>query len=183
MSSSEWRYWILPATAVIAGPAFSHDYLSIDQAQSIIFPKANTFSKKSVTLSEEQRDQIKELSGVRQRSDQQQIWRVSEKEQFLGWFLVDDVVGKHEFITYAVGISPEGRVLGVEILSYRETHGGEVRQEEWRKNFVGKVLTDKFKLDVDVPNISGATLSCRNINDGVKRLLSLHKVVLMNEKL
>ena len=56
-----------------------------------------------------------------------------------------------------------------------------MREAAWRKNFKGKTLDDKFKLDVDVPNISGATLSSRNVTDGVKRLLALQKVVLMNE--
>ena len=55
-------------------------------------------------------------------------------------------------------------------------------QEEWRDHFKGKTLDDKFKLDVDVPNISGATLSCRNVTDGIKRLLALQKVVLRDER-
>ncbi|MCB1687912.1 MAG: FMN-binding protein [Halioglobus sp.] len=33
----------------------------------------------------------------------------------------------------------------------------------------------------DIPNISGATLSCRNVVDGVRRLLVLHDLVLKNE--
>ena len=88
------------------------------------------------------------------------------------------MIGKHEFITYATAISPDGHVLGIEILSYRETHGGQVREATWRKQFVGKTLSDPFKLDQDVSNISGATLSCRNVMDGVKRLLAIHKLFL-----
>jgi Na+-transporting NADH:ubiquinone oxidoreductase subunit NqrC len=63
-------------------------------------------------------------------------------------------------------------------MSYRETHGGQVRDAAWRKSLVGKTLADPFKLDQDVPNISGATLSCRNVMDGVKRLLAIHKLFL-----
>ena len=61
-------------------------------------------------------------------------------------------------------------------MTYRETHGGEVREASWRKSFKGKKLSDPFKLDVDVPNITGATLSSRNILDGVKRVLVLLQV-------
>jgi len=42
------------------------------------------------------------------------------------------VIGKHELITYAVGIGSDGAVRGVEILDYRETRGGEVRDPRWR---------------------------------------------------
>lgn len=92
--------------------------------------------------------------------------------------IVDEVIGKHEFITYATGISPNGQVLGVEILSYRESKGGQVREASWRNLFRGKTVRDRFRLNQDIPNISGATLSCRNITDGVKRLLAIHAVAL-----
>ena len=94
------------------------------------------------------------------------------------WFIVDDVIGKHEFITYATAIAPDGKVLGLEVMSYRETHGGQIRDAGWRQHFVGKTLASPFKLDEDVPNISGATLSSRNVLDGVKRLLVIHKLFL-----
>jgi hypothetical protein len=35
-----------------------------------------------------------------------------------------------------------------------------------------------LKLDSDIKNISGATLSCRHITDGVKRLLSFYEIAL-----
>ena len=50
---------------------------------------------------------------------------------------------------------------------------------DWRALFKGKTLSDQFRLNRDIPNISGATLSCRNVTDGVKRLLALQKVALM----
>jgi Na+-translocating ferredoxin:NAD+ oxidoreductase RnfG subunit len=97
-----------------------------------------------------------------------------------GWFLMDEVVGKHEFITYAVGLDAQGAVKQVEVMDYRETHGGQVRQEAWRAQFVGKQHGAVLKLDDDIQNISGATLSCRHITDGVKRLLATYDVVLRN---
>jgi Na+-translocating ferredoxin:NAD+ oxidoreductase RnfG subunit len=88
------------------------------------------------------------------------------------------VVGKHEFITYAAAISPQGKVLGIEVLIYRETYGYQVRDASWRNQFKGKTLQDAFKLDADVTNVTGATLSCRNVMNGVKRLLALQRVAL-----
>ena len=73
---------------------------------------------------------------------------------------------------------PAGSVLGVEIISYRETHGGQIRDASWRAEFTGKTLADALRLGKDIPNISGATLSCRNVLDGVKRLLVIHDMVL-----
>ncbi|ANQ85539.1 FMN-binding protein [Azoarcus olearius] len=179
--ASYWAHYLVPVAVAVAAPlAQANDFLTIPQAQQALFPAARTFAERPLALSDDQRSAIANAAGVRQRWDVQKIWRAEKDGQLLGWFVVDDVVGKHEFITYAAALSPDGRVLGIEVLSYRETHGGQIREAEWRKHFVGKKLGDTFKLDEDVPNISGATLSCRNVLDGVKRLLVIQKLYLPN---
>lgn len=177
MKARDWSLFLLPGVA-LASPAFAVDYLSTVQAQTLLFPAAKDFVEQPLKFNDEQRERIKSASGLRQRWDEQKVWRVERDGALQGWMLVDEVIGKHEFITYAAAISPDGHVLGVEIMSYRETHGGQVRDAAWRKSLVGKTLADPFKLDQDVPNISGATLSCRNVMDGVKRLLAIHKLFL-----
>ncbi|HEY8941210.1 MAG TPA: FMN-binding protein [Cellvibrio sp.] len=166
------------APAMVVSNAHAEDYLTIAQAQKLLFPDAKIFLDAAIHLTDEQRDHIKKIAGVRQRTEVQQNWRAEQDGKLLGYFLVDEVIGKHEFITYATAISPDGKVIGIEILSYRETHGGQIRKPEWRANFNGKTLDDQFKLNKDIPNISGATLSCRNVTDGVKRLLAIHKIAL-----
>jgi Na+-translocating ferredoxin:NAD+ oxidoreductase RnfG subunit len=44
--------------------------------------------------------------------------------------------------------------------------------------FAGKTAADPLRLDGDIKNISGATLSCRHITDAVKRLLATYEVAL-----
>lgn len=172
-----WSLFLLP-TAALAAPAHGAGFMSVAQMQTMLFPGAKTFVEQPLKLDDGQRERIQSLAGVRQRWERQKLWRAERDGMLLGWFIVDDVIGKHEFITYAAAISRDGKVLGIDILSYLETHGGQVREAAWRKNFIGKSLADRFKLDEDVPNISGATLSCRNVLDGVKRLLVIHQLYL-----
>ena len=182
MNANQWVAMVSLPLAVIVAPAFAADYLTAAEAQQLLFPEVTEFVSTPVTLSAEHKKIIKQRSGLRQRWDEQAVWRVERDGEFAGWFIVDNVIGKHEFITYGVGLSPDGEVVGIEIMSYRETHGDQVREAEWREHFVGKTLGDQFKLDKDVPNISGATLSSRNLLDGVKRLLVLQQVVLGDER-
>ena len=93
-------------------------------------------------------------------------------EAVLGRVIVDSVLGKFEQIDYAVALDAAGRVLAVEILTYREGHGAEVRLPAWRNQFVGKSATDALRIGSDIANISGATLSCTHITDGVHRLVA-----------
>jgi len=178
---NNWLIVMALPMVVMAVPGFAMEYLAIEQAQQLIFSDGDVFVEHLVKLSDADKDQIKAISGKKQRWDEQRIWRVQKQEQHLGWFIVDNVVGKHEFITYGVGISPTGHVVGVEVMTYRETHGDEVREQAWREHFTNKTVNDAFKLNDDIPNITGATLSARNLTDGVKRLLALHQAVLSDE--
>ncbi|WP_298294080.1 FMN-binding protein [Thiomonas sp.] len=173
-------YAFLPVAAFVAAPVGATQYLTVEQAQKALFPEAERFVAAPVQLTAAQKAQIEEQSGLKQRWDKQDVWRAEKAGKLLGWVVVDDVVGKHEFIHYAAGLLPEGRVRGVEVLIFRETYGDQIRQPEWRRTLAGKTLADPFKLDQDVPNISGATLSCRNVMNGVKRLLVLQRVALQS---
>lgn len=164
-------YLVILSLAVIAPAALATDYYTVDQVQHTLFPQATGFTDSSLRFSKAQRKAIKREAKTRQRSDTQQVWRAMKDGQLLGWVFLDDVIGKHEFITYALAVSPEGTVQGLEVVSYRETHGDEVRAADWRGQFTNRSLADKLKLGKDIDNISGATLSCRNLTDGVRRLL------------
>jgi hypothetical protein len=170
---SDFLFVALPAAAIIAPSAFAVQYLDLAQAQQAIFP-GKSFTSASVKLTPDQRKTIEQMSRVRVLKDEQQVWRVSGG----GWFIIDEVIGKHEFITYAVGLNADGSVKQVEVMTYRETYGYEIRNEKWRSQFTGKTNRSSLKLDDDIKNISGATLSCRHITDGVKRLLAFYEVAL-----
>lgn len=168
----------IPAMMVMVSPAEAAQYLNVAQAQKLIFPEADNFVQANVNLDKDTKAKIKKLAGVQQRWDTQEVWRAEKGGKLLGFVIIDAVVGKHEFITYAAGLTPNGQVKGVEIMIFKETRGDEVRRANWRQTLVGKTLNDAFVLNKDVPNISGATLSCRNVMSGVKRLLALQSLAL-----
>lgn len=172
---------MMPAAIMVAAPAFANEYLTVAQAQKVLFPDADRFVEAPLLLTDKLRDEIEDKAGVSQRWKKQDVWRAEKDGKLIGWFIVDNVIGKHEYITYAAALLPEGKVHGIEIMIYKETRGDQIRDEAWRKLFAGKTLADPFKLDKDIPNISGATLSCRNVMNGVKRLLVLQKLALQSE--
>lgn len=165
-------------TAAVSAPAYAVQYLNVEQAQRVLFPQADRFISRPVRLDDTQRAAVERYSRIRLRADEQPVWRVEKNHEHLGWFVLDEVYGKHEFITYAVALSEDGNVLGVEILDYRETHGGEVRNPAWRRQFAGKGYGDELRLGRTIENISGATLSCKHVTEGVRRILAIHEAAL-----
>ncbi|HTT36347.1 MAG TPA: FMN-binding protein [Burkholderiales bacterium] len=172
--------WLAPAAIVSAAPAYclAAHYMSLEQAQALIFAQAQEFVPAAVTLTPDQIGRIERESGVQVRAPQQQVWQARAAGKLLGWFIVDQVIGKHELITYALGINADGSVRQFQVIEYREQYGYQVRELKWRDQFVGKTVSDPLQVGTDIVNISGATLSCRHVTDGIKRLLAFHQVVL-----
>lgn len=171
----EHRFILLPVAAlVITAPALhATTYLSADQARELMFPGL-ALTHEEVTLTPEQLRAIAQASGVKPFSTRLQVWRGEAGELFI----VDEVLGRHEFITFALGLDASGTVKDVEILQYNESYGDEIRNPAWRAQFVGKQHGATMKLGQDIQNISAATLSCKHVTEGVKRLLATYALVL-----
>jgi Na+-translocating ferredoxin:NAD+ oxidoreductase RnfG subunit len=175
MRTGQWTWLpiICAPVPAIAVPAYAATYLTVEQAQQAIFP-GQKLSPANIKLTSDQAREIERRSDANVRHKEVQLWKASGG----GFFIVDEVVGKHEFITYAVGLNADGTVKQIEILTYRESYGYEVRNADWRAQFVGKNASAPLKLNKDIKNISGATLSCRHIADGVKRVLATYEVAI-----
>ena len=159
-------------------PAFAERYLTADEAQKLCFPQADRFEERVHQFTAEQKKAIEKQAGSPVRLRGQRYWIAHQGTNILGVVVADHVLGKHEIIDYAVAIAPDGQVLQIEILEYRESHGYEIRGAKWRGQFKGKTTKDKFRLNGDIYNISGATISCRSVTDGIKRVLATFELVL-----
>lgn len=151
-------------------------FLSREQAQKILYPSAEKFEEKNLELSANEVNQLSKSTATR-LSSSKITYRIAKKgDAVLGIVFFDHTLGKHELIDYAVAVSPKGEVQGVEILEYRESHGWEIRNPKWRSQFLGKNSRSKLRLHSDVYNISGATISCRAITNGVKQILAIFEL-------
>jgi Na+-translocating ferredoxin:NAD+ oxidoreductase RnfG subunit len=160
--------WLIPVgvgAASVAQIAYATQYLTVEQAQRAAFPQATTF--------ESVRANFDAAALGAPAGWSPQVWQARSGDKVLGWFFADAVIGKSEAIDYALALDANGAVIALEVLQYRESHGSEVRMAPWRRQFLGKTAHDPVVLNEDIKNISGATLSCRHLAEGVHRLLKL----------
>ena len=140
-------------------------YLTIDQAKQVLWGDM-PMEQIPVELTSAQVDAIEDSSDTNVRNEHLNVWKTQDG----GWFIVDQVIGKHENIDIAVALTAGGKVKGIEILTYRETYGSEIKNEAWRAQFYGKDSSEHLELDEQIQNITGATLSCSHVTDGINRL-------------
>lgn len=175
----------LALTACVAtAPAFATQYLSPEQAQKLMFPEADAFRAQPLALDAAQMQKVEALAGLPARSAQWRLAAAYKGDTLLGYVVLDDVVGKFELISYAVGVNLDATVRSVEILAYRESHGSEIRLPAWRRQFAGKTAGKsanggELRIGGGIQNISGATLSCTHVTDGVRRIAAVAQVALV----
>jgi Na+-translocating ferredoxin:NAD+ oxidoreductase RnfG subunit len=164
---------LIPLTAlVVCTPAQALVYLTVEQAQQLMF-QGQTLTAIPLVLSSADISAIERDSGVKIHAGALRSWKADN-----GYFFVDAVIGKHDLITYAVALTADGKIRQTEILEYREAYGGEVRNAHWRAQFTGRQHGDPVTIGRDIQNISGATLSCEHVTDGIRRLLATYAVAI-----
>lgn len=164
------RVVLVPAVAGALAPAslFAADYLSHDQVRAFLFPGART-EQKTLDVHAPWLEALQQKTGPFRGS----LEVAYAGNACQGFLVVDEVIGKFERITFAVGMDARGVITQVEILAYRESHGHEVRMPAWRRQFKGRGASAALKVGQDIANISGATLSCAHVTEGVKRAVLL----------
>jgi hypothetical protein len=158
------------------GEVFAVQFMTVELAQRSSFADADRFEEQSLNLTAEQVAAIAKLAGPQPRHGSLHVWRALRGIEPLGYFFVDEVIGRQDLITYAAGIDPHGKLGTLEVLVYRESHGGEIRNAAWCAQFKGRDLSN-LRFPTDIKNIAGATLSSEHVTQGARRLVALWQVV------
>jgi len=174
-TSSQRAVW-LTASAVMAAsavPAGGEVYLNEGQALAIILGQKAIVRKEQKTLDETLRTKLERSSNLRFPEASYTFFVATQAGQAEKYAIQMNEIGKTEPITFMVGMSPEGKVTEVVIMIFRENRGWEVKEKRFLNQFRGKMLRNSIRVDEDIINYTGATLSSKAVARGVKRALFL----------
>jgi thiamine biosynthesis lipoprotein len=150
-------------------------YLTQDEALKIAIPGADRYRSVRVTLTADQLRQIR--SNLRQPVPTDWTIFVGVKgDAVVGTAAVVEIVGKYQPITFMVGVTSEGTVRDVAVMTYRESIGSEIRQRRVLDQFLGKRADAPLRRSKDLLHISGATMSCDAVALGTKMVLQVAAV-------
>ncbi len=155
-------------------------YFTEKEAVELILKDSATTRKETRLLTPAQKSCVEERIG----------WKFPETsfDFFIGetgdtldkYAVIQNTIGKYRPMTYIVGIDSNIKVSGVEMLVYRESRGAEVRKARFTYQYIGRSSSAPLRLNRDVMNISGATMSVRSLSAGVKRALVLTEELYVN---
>ena len=148
-------------------------FLTEEAAVKLMFPKSERIKKELLRVPMDKKMAIEERIGWKFPEDTFEVYIGETGAQIDGYALIQNTIGKHKPMTYMVGVDNTGHVLNVELLVFREARGSEVRTKRFNVQYEGKTASDPVRINKDIINISGATMSVRSISAGFKRVLVL----------
>ena len=151
-------------------------YFTEEEAAKVMFPDSEKIRRETLVLTPEQKAFVEEVIGWEFPETTFNVFIGETQGNVDGYALIQNTIGKHRPITYMVGVDSTGECLNFEVLVYREARGNEIATKRFNYQYQGKTIGDPIRINRDILNITGATMSVRSASAGVKRVL-----VLVNE--
>lgn len=148
-------------------------FMTEEDAVKIMLAGTERVRKDVIRLSQEKKDAIEQRIGWKFPEESFELYIGETGDRIDGYAMVHNTIGKHKHMTYMVGVDNRGACTDVELLVFREAKGSEVRRKRFNAQYEGKTVSDPIRINKDIINITGATMSVRSISAGVKRVLVL----------
>jgi len=175
--SSAWaeRIWDSELRRYLTEDEMNHAevFMTEEEAVKIMLPKSQHIRKEMLRLSQEKKELVEQRIGWKFPEDSFEVYIGETGDKVDGYAMNHNTIGKHKHMTYMVGVDAKGRCSNVELLVFREAKGSEVGRKRFNSQYEGRTVFDPIRINKDIINISGATMSVRSISAGVKRVLVL----------
>ena len=155
------------------GPQHVIEYLTLDAALNKVFAEADSVWQVDWSPADAQRRRIERRLGWRLADSSFAIHRGVGEGVDLGCAIVGNEIGLYKPITFLVHVDGEGKVSSVQVMVFRESRGGEVRRRRFLTQYAGKSVRSPIRINRDIIGVTGATLSVRAVNAGVKKALAI----------
>jgi len=165
----KWIFAIVVLLFTQIAVAAESVYQSPEDFLSATFP--TTPKPQRLTLSGDLGKDVKNILGHRYKKIRVPYW---QSECRSAWILEE--IGKERYITTGFVINTQG-LEKTKVLIFRESRGWEVKHDYFGQQFVGANLNKKNKLDKNIDNISGATMSVNAVTNLSRMALLLHSHV------
>ena len=106
------------------------------------------------------------------------IWKIVSQDSTKYYAILDNVKGKSLPITFLAIYDNKGNVFDTEIIKYRESYGGEIKNKSWLKQFFRYNDSSNYNVGSTISGISGATISVKSVTKGLQKLsILIHQLI------
>jgi hypothetical protein len=149
------------------------EFMSEEEAVKTMLPNSQRIRKEMIRLTSQKKELIEQRIGWKFPEDSFELYIGETSDKVDGYAVIHHTIGKYKPMTYMVGVDANGSCTDVELLIFRDAKGSEVGRKRFNSQYEGKTVADPVRINKDIINISGATMSVRSMSAGVKRALVL----------
>ena len=148
-------------------------FMSEDDAVKLMLPKSQRIRRELIRLTHEKKELIEVRIGWKFPEESFEVYIGETGDKVDGYAMIHNTIGKHRHMTYMVGVDAEGRCIGCRTARVSRSKRKRSREKRFNSQYEGKTVSDPIRINKDIINICGATMSVRSISAGVKRVLVL----------
>lgn len=148
-------------------------YLSEEQALAIVFPDCDEIVSDDFVMTAEEKQHLEEVLSRRLYEDGFRVYEGKKNGAVQGYAMITEEIGKFHPFTFIVGVNLHGKISEIAVLVYRESRGGEIARKRFLYQFVGKSFKNPIRINKDIINITGATMSVQYMCAGVRKVLAV----------
>ena len=158
--------------AVFISALHSAVLISPIEAMQQSFGNEMTITKKNHLLSKKIAADVQQEARVKLTTKIYRVFKASKESVITGYgvLITRKVRSKDAAVLYL--ITPDGMLKGIEIVAFNEPSEF-IPSKRWIEQFKSKSSSDPLRVGKDIPTISGATLSARNITESARIALAV----------
>lgn len=144
------------------------------------FPPPLSVEKKLKVATSNQLARVEKATGLKQKLSLFFYYEAARDGKVLGRALISSSKGKHGLIRFMVVFEPDHTVRYVRVLAHRDMGKG-IEKKKFLDQYIGKGSQDKIHLKADIQGMTGATITSRALNKGIRN--AVHKIsIILQEK-
>lgn len=148
---------------------------TVEECLSYLLPDATDIKEEVKVLTAEQKKIVQDKVKVEldPEFDKELHFYVSSS----GIAVLDTVKGKWGPIKFMTAFDNQGKIKDVIVLELTERRGRPVKDRKFLDQYSGKSIADPIKLNKDIKGIAGATISSRQMTDGVRKVVNVYELL------
>ena len=162
------------AASIACIEVFAETFCTVEEGVKAILPEAQDVKEETKALSEEQKKSISAKANVEfdpEFDKEYHIYIGRANGQVAGYVFEDTVKGKWGPINYMMAFDADGRIKDVIVLGLKERRGRPIKERKFLDQYIGKSIRNPIKLNKDIKGIAGATISSRQMSNGIRKLV------------
>ena len=148
-------------------------YLTEEQALALVFPECDEILTDEFVMTPEEKSSLEKLLSRRLYEDGFRTYIGKRDGSIQGYAIITEEIGKFHPFTFVVGVGTDGKISNVAVLVYRESRGGEIAKKRFLYQFMEKSINNPIRINKDIINITGATMSVQYMCAGVRKVLAV----------